>query len=672
MIKIQARKLLQFETEELWGRLTGRFILIFDDGEELETDSRETIYSHYTWVFHKVYPKTALLKKHHVSSVLKGDRLSSSTHIKLFASVLWDAYRAYPELDSVGLVNDLSLLLYKASSHLYNSILHRIENSVVSLDIVDFIEILENPIIKKTLDELQPDEKSIENAYNVLRHGLKKDPALALNPLSRATTAGLVKEDQVLQCLGPRGYVTDIDSNRFNVPILRGYAKGLRRVYDHLIESRSASKSLYFSKSDLQNAEYFSRKLQLLCQTVKNLHHVDCGSTEYLVWKIKPPVFENGKKTFLGDLNYLVGKYYLDPESNSLKAIKETDQHLEGKTLKIRSVIAGCSHPDPYGICATCFGQLSVHVPRFTNIGQFCATTLTQKSSQSILSVKHLDNNAGIDKIILGADDRNYLKVSPSGGGYMLSDSLKGKSVKIMIPAAQATGLTDVMEVPDVHKLGTTRVSEIFKFVMIVRNKDHEEHVPLVVNIGKRMASLTYHALEFIKRKGWMVDDKENFIIDLDGWNYNETLMELPNRQFNMSDVTQSIAKLLESRMADVSNPDENKDPEAVLIDLYDLVNKHLSVNLAVLEVTLLPALIRSIDNMDFRVPKSYTSKMMGASKQTIRNRSISAAMAYEYHKDTLTDPYSYFKTNRPYHQMDALIRPYETLQYLKTQNIRQ
>ena len=666
MIKIAARTLLNFDTEYLWGKLTGEFALVFDDGEELLTDSRQTIYSHYTWIFHKQYPKTPLLKKHHVSDVLKSDRLSSSTHIKLFASILWDVYRAYPEREKVDLLDDLSLLLYQTSSNLYNALLNRIENSVVSLDIIDFINVLDNPAIKKVLEELEPNAKSIENAYEIIKHGLRKDATLAFNPLARATQAGLIKEAQALQCLGPRGYVTDIDSNQFPVPILRGYTKGIRKLYDSFIESRSASKSLYFSKSDLQNAEYFSRKLQLLCQTVKNLHHCDCGSTDYLVWKIKPPVFENDKKTFPGDLNYLVGKYYLDPETNQLKAIKESDKHLEGKTLKIRSVIAGCSHPDPYGICSTCFGELALMVPKNTNIGQVCATTLTQKSSQSILSVKHLDSSAAVEKIELSSEDRKFLKVSTDGGSYLLADNLKGKSVKLMIPSSQAIGLTDILEVTDVHKLATTRVSEIFKFVMIVRNKDYEDHVPLIVNRGKRMASLSYTALEFIKRKGWIVDDKENFIIDMDGWNYNDSLLSLPNRHFNMSDVTQSIAKLLESRMADVSNSEDSKDPEAVLYELYELVTKHLSVNLAVLEVTLLPALIRSIDNMDFRVPKSFTSRVMGASKQTIRYRSLSAAMAYEYHKDTLVDPASYFKTNRPYHQMDVLLKPYETLKYLE------
>lgn len=669
MYKITARKLLSFDTEQLWNNLTGEFILVFDDGEELLTNSKETIYSHYTWMFHKTYPNTPLLKKHHVSSIIKTGRLSSSTHIKLFASILWDTYRAYNVTDSTKFVDELALLLYKTSCNLYNALLYRIENSVVSLDIVDFIEVLEHPSIKDVLSKLEPTQSSIDNAYEVIKYGLNKEEALSLNPIARAVQSNLVKGAQVLQCLGPRGYLTDIDSNIFPNPILRGYAKGIRKLHDSMIESRSASKSLYFSKSDLQNAEYFSRKLQLLCQTVKNLHHCDCGSTEYLTWKVKPPTFDDGEMTFPGDLTYLVGKYYLDPETNSLKAIKESDKHLEGKTLKIRSVIAGCAHPDPYGICSTCFGELGIAVPAHTNIGQACATTLTQKSSQAILSVKHLDSSSVVERIDLSTDEKKFLKVSPSGNGYMLSDNLKGKRIKLYIPAAQAIGLTDVLEVTDVHKLGATRVSEISRINMFVFYKDFEERVPLSVNKGKRMASLSYAALDFIKKKGWTIDERENFIIDLDGWNFNDTLMGLPIRHFNMSDVTQSIAKILESRMSEVNNQEDNKEPEAVLLDLYELVTRHLSVNLAVLEVTLLGALIRSIDNMDFRIPKSYTTSVMGASKQTIRNRSISGAMAYEYHKDTLIDPASYFKTNRPSHQMDVFLCPYETIQSLEKRN---
>ena len=51
MYRIRARKLLAFEPEQLWDHLIGEFTLIFDDGEELHTNYRETIYSAYYWLF---------------------------------------------------------------------------------------------------------------------------------------------------------------------------------------------------------------------------------------------------------------------------------------------------------------------------------------------------------------------------------------------------------------------------------------------------------------------------------------------------------------------------------------------------------------------------------------------------------------------------------------------
>jgi hypothetical protein len=662
MIRILARKLLDFETDDLWLNLKGDFILLFDDGEII-TNAKMTIYSHYAWVFHKQYPKTPMLKKHHVQTVLGNKRLAASTHIELISSVLWDSFEAYPELDKVKLVDNLAIMAYKTTNKIYNDLTHKAEDFVVSLDAIDFLNILENPQVKETLSNLEPDHQSIDKAYSVLQTALKVDKDCELNPLSRGVRAKLIKEAQVLQCLGPRGYITDIDSNVFPKPVMRGYFQGFRLFHDSLVESRSAAKALYFSKKDLQDAEYFSRRLQLLSQTVKNLHHGDCGSTNYLNWHVRPAMFENGEKIYDGDLKYMVGKYYKDPHTGKLKAIKETDKHLENTTIQIRSVVAGCNHPDPYGVCSTCFGELAVMVPENTNIGQLCATSLTQKSSQAILSTKHLDSNSSVEAIGLNPDDKKYLKVASSGNSYMLSDSLKGKQIKLCVSSSEASGLTDIASVSDVHRLAMTRVSEITTIALIVKHKDVEIDVPIVVSRGKRLASLTYSALEFIKKKGWLIDDKENFIIDLDGWNFNDSLLTLPVRHFNMSDVTQAIAATLESNMTVIKSTDDRKDPEAVLVELFDLVVKHLSINLCVLEVTLLGAMVISNDNRDFRIPKGFTTREMGAAKQTIPNRSMGGAMAYEYHRDTLQDPASFIKTNRPDHQFDVMLCPQEVIE---------
>lgn len=659
-MKILARKLNEFSVDQLWRDLKGSFTLVFDDGE-LEVTSKETIYSHYVWEFHRRYTNTPLLKSHHVKSVVKNGRLGAGTHIKLIGNVLWDTFDSYPNLEKVQFVDDLAKLAYEITNRLYNELTYRLEDSVVSLDIVDFIEILENQKVKQVLDNIKPTPDDINRAYSILDDALTKDPDLQNNPLSKGTRSKLIKQAQVLQCLGPRGMVTDIDSNYFPEPIMRGYVRGFRSLYDSMIESRSAAKALYFSKKDLQDAEYFSRKLQLLCQTVKNLHHTDCGSTNYLNWHVRPAVYQDKEKVSPSDLEHLLGKYFLDLETNKLRPIRATDTHLEGKTIKIRSVIAGCNHEDPYGVCSVCFGELSNVVPANTNIGQLCSTTLTQKSSQSILSTKHLDSSSTAESIVVLPEDKKFVKVSSSGSEYLLADYLKGKSVKLIISSSEASSLTDVSNVSDVHKLAMTRVSEITTVGFRVDNKGIQE-TPVELNRGKRYASLTYPALDFIKKKGWSVDEKENFIIDLDGWNFNDPIFSLPARHFNMSDVTQTIAAMLESNMEDVRNTSDTKDPEAILVELYDLVNKYLSVNLAVLEITLLGALVVSNESGDYRIPKGFTNREMGASKKTIPSRSLGGAMAYEYHFNTLVDPKSHSKINRPEHPFDVMLLPQETL----------
>jgi len=662
-VKILAKTLNQYTTDQLWDNLRGNFTLVFDDGE-IQTNAKMTIYSHYAWEFHRRYSQVPLLVSHHVQSILKGSTLGAKTHISLLERILWDTFDKYPNANKVQFVDELAKLAYFITNqYYYNELTYRTEPYVNSLDIVDFIEVMDNKDVKSVLSSVEATEYGISQAYNAISYALKKEPTLANNPLSKGMRSKLVKEGQVLQCLGPRGKVTDIDSNYFNKPIMVGYVGGFKNLYDSMIESRSAAKALYFSKKELQDAEYFSRKLQLLCQTVKNLHHGDCGSKNYLSWHVKPPIIENGEIVSGGDLQYLIGKYYLDTETNKLKIITKDDKHLEDKTIKIRSVVAGCNHPDPYGICSVCFGQMADVIPERTNIGQYTSTTLTQKSSQSILSTKHHDGSSSSESIQLTPEEKKFFKTASDGVSYLLSENLKGKKVKVIIASHEAQGLTDITFVDDVHKLAMTRVSEITDMGFVVEHRDIEKTDYFTVSRGKRYASLTYAALDYIRKHGWTVDDKRNFIIDLGQWNFSEKFLSIPARHFNMSDVTQSIAQMLESNMKEIKNAEEMKDPEAILVELFDLVTKHLSINICVLEVTLLGAMVISNSGRDFRIPKAYTTREMGASKQTIPNRSMGAAMAYEYHVNTIFDPASFFKANRPDHQFDVMLCPQEVLQ---------
>jgi hypothetical protein len=671
MIKIQARKLLAMSTDDLWETLTGRFVLILDDGE-LETNWRETVFSSYAWEFHRAYPETPLLKKHHVREVLGKKRYGSSTPLDLLGNCMWTVYEVYGE--KVGR-DVLAERIYQLNNRMYNELSYRCEEYVGSMDILDWLEVLDHPKIIAMKDKVKdavnktPDEggRMIKEAYNVIDDVLGNGTDLPMNAVSLALRSKLVNANQVQQSIGPRGYLTDIDSDQFRYPIIPGYVEGIRSLYDSVIESRSAAKALQFSKSPLQEAEYFSRRLQLMCQTVRNLHqNCDCGTTKYLSWQVRGKEFnEEGDESFGGDLPLLVGKHYVDDKTGGLRTIRggKADEHLIGKRIRLRSVMH-CAHPDPYGVCATCFGELSLSVlDDRTNLGHMCCTSMTQKSSQSVLSVKHLDSSAAVEPASLTDTEKKFFKISADGMSYLMADRLKGKSVKLIIPAMFAPNITDVMANHTIDDLNIRQVSEMREIAVQVK-EGNVEFDPERVNTSKdrRLASLTYPMLRHIRKAGWDFNANNDYVIDMAGWDMAEPVMTLPLIHFNMSDHSKDIASMLESSKKQMQDRDKNVSPDAFLVELYNLVNDKLTVNLAVLEVVLYGAMIISAENDDYRLPKPWTDSGLGVMDMTMDRRSLSATMAYEGHYDVFISPESYTKKNRPDHPMDALICPVEVL----------
>jgi hypothetical protein len=670
-LRIRARKLLDIPSEQLWDFLTGSFTLIFDDNEEVETNWRETVYSSYAWDFHRQYPNTPLLKKHHVRTILGKKRLGSGTHLDLLGNCMWSVYETYR---STVTRDVLAAKIYELTNKIYNEMSHRCEEYVASMDILDWLEVLDHPKIMAMKEAVapaihkSPDEgaRMIKEAYAVIDDVLGNGIDLPRNPVSLALRSKLVNANQVQQSIGPRGYLTDINSNQFRYPIIPGYVEGIRTLYDSVIESRSAAKALQFSKSPLQEAEYFSRRLQLMCQTVRHLHQdCDCGTREYLRWQVRGVEFsDEGDVSFAGDLPLLVGKYYLDDESGKLKAITGHETHLIGKSIKLRSVLH-CAHPDPYGICSTCFGELSLSVlDNRTNIGHMCCTSMAQKSSQSVLSVKHLDSSAAVEPISLTPEEKKLFRISNDGMSYILADRLKGKSVKLVIPAMYAPNITDVMANHNVDDLNIRQVSEMREVGVIVKDGNVEYPVERVKTFqNRRLASMTYVMLRHIRKVGWDFNANNDYVIDMTGWDWNEPVMTLPLIHFNMSDHSKDIASMLESSKKQMEERDKMAaSVDAFCVELYNLVNDKLTVNLAVIEVVLYGAMIISAEKDDYRLPKPWTDRGLGVMDMTMDRRSLSATMAYEGHYDVFISPESYTKKNRPDHPMDAILLPQEVL----------
>jgi hypothetical protein len=664
MIVIKARDLINVPMPELWDTLTGKFILRFDDGDQ-EVDAKGTLYSLYGWkTFHGGYPLTPLLKAHHVNAILKGKRLSSGTHLKLLGEHMWATHDAYVgDSDGVELRDTLTRLVYEATNKMYNELTRQAERDVVSIDITDFIEIMDHPDVAPTLGSLTHDQQSITRAYDCLMDFLMNPEKLPENAIVQATQAGLVSKTQILQCLGPRGYLTDINSLQFDKPIIRGYVQGMRTLYDSLIESRSAAKALYFSGDALKDAEYFSRKLQLLCQTVKTLHHGDCGSQYYLPWKVRgPEKNEEGDVIYDGDLKHIQGKYYFSYVTNKLEVISLKDKHLEGTVLNLRSIVSGCNHPDKYGICSTCFGTLTLSVSAKTNIGHLCSASMTGQSTQAVLSTKHRDGSSVIESIFLVSELLPYLNVSSDGNSYLISPNLRNKNVKIILAQDEVFGLSDISIVKDVSALSITRVSAISNIAMSIEHDGVVSQITIPIGFKKRLGSLTYDMLQHIKTNGYEIDNLGNISISLKNWDPKAELITLPMKHFNMGDHSQAIAGMIESRVGAKKDKGDKAAPAAILADLFELVNDKLSVMLPVLEVILYGAMVVDAENNNFDLPKGGMPRELGVISRSLAGRTLSGAMSYQFHRTTTINPFSFTNKHRPSSVMDVFMAPKETI----------
>lgn len=670
--RISARYLSTMTTEQTWATLAGPFILVFDDGE-LETNARETIFSSYAWEFIRRYPNTPILKHHHVKHILGNRRLGGGTHLKMLGNVMWDAHDTYLNVAGINidkLKEELAEMTYRLANLMYNELTYKCEPWITSLDITDYVKILDHPEIKRVKENAPPTAAAIELIHTTVERALLHDKLLMDNPVSKAVRSGTANLGQVLQCVAYRGDISDTDSVYFKRPVMRSFAEGFRKFYDSFVEARHAAMAHAQAKDPLEQTEYFNRRLQLICQSLRNLHRGDCGSKEYLYWTMRDELRDSrGNVMRKGDLNMLAGKYFVNG-SGGLSCIKKTDTHLLGQTLKLRSVLH-CACPDTYGVCSTCFGQMSDSIldPLTGNLGQTNCTSMTEVVSQLVLSTKHFVGSAEADIIVLDDYEKQYLGVGHDFSTYTLNphDILKDKHVRIVIPHQFAVNFTDILEVKDVRQLTSpSRISEMPEIGILEGDGITMRLTTHKVSQDRRMSSMTYALLDHIKRVGWALNEKGNYVIDMAGWDYSQPMLSLPMKRYNMSDHSAEIADILESSMKKMGVRDREDAVDPTLERLFDHVNERLNVNLAVLEVVLYGGMIVSATTGDYSFPKVGTTRALGVMEDTIDNRSASAKFAYEHQVRSITSPKNYITPNRLDHPFDALVCPKEVLQHLE------
>lgn len=659
MTVVKASDILYLDPSQL-KNLPKVMTLQFDDGSFIETTGKNTYYSSYFWEFHRDYSELKLTKEHHVDSILKGGTLSSSTHQKLLSVLLRDTCELYGFHIPVQ-KEPLLALCYNITNQIYNEVTKDAEADVSSLDYLDFIEAASNKKILGAIETMTKDADGINKVYAVVKQVLTEDEDFKHNRIASSVTGGLMKFGQICQCISVRGFQYEVEGSIMTVPIMSNYTRGLNNLYEFAAESRGAARHYYFSEAPLQDAEYFARRLQLMCMSLERIEYTDCGSTDYLEWLVSGPIYDDvGKLLFKGDLGFMLGKYYLDESSGMLKEITGDDPSLHNTVLKLRSPLT-CKHPNPHVVCSTCFGALAKNVSRFANIGHLCAAMMTHQTSQSVLSTKHLVASGEGSEIILNEFSSKFLTTNKRKNVYILRRDLQDLITHVSISPEQAVGLTEIYQLKDIEDINPSRVSSISHMEVHVTNPNGSIFT-YQMNVSQRThkAVLTTTFLRYLREKSWQVDERGHFLFNLKDWDFEQAIMYMPAMEYSYSDHSDQIALAIESRVEDIKKRSRPNSRVATLQELHSLVNSKLNVNLVCLEAIIYTA---SIPNQfDHDMSRGYDNPILGVANSINRNRSLGTAYAFQDHLKTITSPESFFKLNRPSSIFDVFVAPREVV----------
>lgn len=664
----KARNLLNRGDGCLYEDLPKEFEIEFEDNVVIKTTKNKLIYSNYFWLFHRTYDKLNILSTHFVDNVLKGKPLTTDTHIKLLTIIGRDVRDAY-DYELPQDINKIALLDQIITNNIYNHVTFLASAYVTTIDILDFIEVTNYEPIKEIVDNTQPNKESIARCYNSVRNILLNDPDISHNNLVGSIRSGMVNMGQVLQCVTVRGFLTELDGTILPNPVMTNFTEGLNTLYNILAESRSGAKALFFNDTKIKDTEYFARRLQLLCMTIEDIDYHDCGTTEYLHKRITPPYKDKDTGTsYPGDLTFMVGKLYLDEETNTLKEITGDDPSLYNKVLKVRSVLY-CKAPNKHQICKTCFGRLSLNVNAGAILGHLCPATTTDKSTSAVLKTKHIDLSSTGRSMELDEVGRKIFKINKSDNLFILQSYLKNKNLRIIFNRDESIGLSDVFTFSSLDNINPNRISSITEIGIIYEEKGYDVSMTVDLGDSSKKPIMTLDFLRYIKQHKLITDSKGNFIFDMNNWNFDLPILRLPEVELNYSEHSSQMARLIESSMEKIEERSRPDSPDSTLEDLFMLVNSKLNVNFVCLEVIIYASMVNNIGEQGLN--RGSPIRALGVSKNIIAGRSLSAGLAYQEQDTLIINSESFIKGNRPDNVLDVNIDPKEVMKALKERKRR-
>lgn len=654
--RIKVRDLLNNTTDQLNRGLNSSKTIVYEDGEHVDMKPQAIKLNRYFWgLFSETDIKITSefnVENFYIDGYLGKPTLNSM--LELFQKELIYKSNFNPK-QLMKILDKKRKEMVDIHNDIYSNFIPFISEYYSGLNIEDLLEVINHPDLiastAKVAEELTP--KSIVDNHKVA-DTLLRSPQFDNNALAIGYRSGINNRNQVLQCIAAVGHRADLDGKILPVPIPVSFTEGNRNLYGFGIESRTASKALNMAGKAIQTTEYLARELELLAMTVEKVIYTDCGSKHYEDWYIRPAIPDVHKC----DLPNLIGKYYLDVDGVE-KVIKGDEKHLIGTTIKMRTV-EGCKLKNRKHVCSKCFGRIAYSIPKHSNLGHICITTLMKLISQSVLSTKHLVTSAVTKPITLNNLQERFFKVYKENGLSILKKwmGVNKRKLKIKIPYSQVYNIKEIEAADSIKDVDVSRVSTINNiYIEATEDGRVEDYIPVDIREGNRYGMLEQDFLEYIIKKGFTIDENDMVVFDLSDWNSVKPIITLPKLEFSFQAFAEDIKRTVRSKKF---MHDNNIHTPAVLKSkLFDLINSKLDINLAVIEIIVYALTVRDLENHDFRLGRGAKTPRVVDMKTAISNRSFGTAAAWEDLLKNIFSPFSFIgqKESTP---LDVFLTPTE------------
>ena len=642
----RAKDIAELDQSTIWDYPDEDVEVIFDDGSQHTLSWREVIISQFFWDIQRDFPEVPILPQH--ATINKWNKGTPEDILSAVRKTISDMVDF---IDKEYIMKSILVM----RNRFYNECVLNLQEYTTSLNGFDIAEIVESPEYQEIADNLEPTHASIQAAYARSHELLVDKEWLFHNPMKRANRFGVVNEQQYNQVAVARGFVTDINNVQFNEPILTGYARGLHRLHDFSIETRSAAKAVQQQKDPIADTEYFNRRLQMGAEIIRYLFKGDCGSERYIQFQVDS-----------GNFPSLVGSYIEDPETHEIVRVRDSDKKriVKYKVVRVRNA-TGCKHLADYGICEVCLGKFSQNVPKDISIGHLSATITGEKMAQTVLSTKHLDKSIEVKKFKITREDSTYFEVVGDEGKLirLKPEWLRNhRGVSLLVNQSSLAALADIAhstEAANVHYSRLTNVEEVGLKIPGAGEGDYEYYYAKVSDVS-RTSFFTADFLDYIiELDNVPREGKSMLAIPLDKWEFSQAILELPLKRDSMVDYLKSFSTEIETNLAkmkvDVNTEEGISD---AFMKLFTVVDEFVQVPVTYLAILLASTLVRDKKNGDFRLPTYEGNREIATVNDLFRFRSLSAAMAFKQQYDAIVKPFSVTYQLRPNHPFDASVIP--------------